>query len=55
MDMVVDMAQFSKHWSSLLGDQVPDQKVVSSNPGDTGQLLGSHLKEIIYYTLPTTC
>ena len=40
------MAQLAKHWSSLLGDYVPDQKVVSSNSGDNGQLLDSHLKEV---------
>ena len=43
---VWDMAQLAKHWSSLLGDYVPDQKVVRANPGDTGQLLGSHWKDI---------
>ena len=33
------MAQLAKQWSPLLGNYLPDQKVVSSNPGDTGQLL----------------
>ena len=39
----VEMDQLAEHWSSLPGDLVPDQKVVSSNPGDTRGLLGSHL------------
>ena len=39
------MAQLAKHGSSLLGDQ----KVVSSNPGDTRGLLGSHMNELVQY------
>ena len=43
-----EMAQLAEHWSSLPGDLVPDQKVVSSNPGDTRGLLGSHLNKLVY-------
>ena len=43
------MAQLAKHWSPLLGDSVPDQKVVSSNLGDTGQLLGSFDRRVYIY------
>ena len=47
------MAQLAKHWSPLLGDSVPDQKVVSSNLGDTRQLLGSFDRRVIYTHIET--